>query len=68
VDVLVTAANAGHDTDTIASMAGNLVGALVGAERLRAEKPEWWDQLEDRDRLIGLADCLLAVASGQAEG
>jgi ADP-ribosyl-[dinitrogen reductase] hydrolase len=61
-EVLLIAANAGHDTDTIASMAGNLVGAHVGANRLRAEHAEWWDELEGRDELIDLADGLLEVA------
>jgi ADP-ribosylglycohydrolase len=66
-EVVLTAANAGHDTDTIASMAGNLVGAHVGADRLRAEHNEWWNELEGRDELIDLADGLLdvAVAAGQ---
>jgi ADP-ribosyl-[dinitrogen reductase] hydrolase len=66
-EVVLTAANAGHDTDTIASMAGNLVGAHVGANRLRDEHAEWWDELEGRDELIRLADGLLdvAVAAGR---
>jgi hypothetical protein len=48
-------------------MAGNLVGAHVGADRLRAEHNEWWNELEGRDELIDLADGLLdvAVAAGQ---
>ena len=61
-EVLLTAANAGHDTDTIASMAGNLVGAHVGANRLRDEHAAWWDELEGRDDLIGLAEGLLDLA------
>ena len=60
--VILTAANAGHDTDTIGSMAGNLVGACVGADRLRSEHRNWWDELERRDDLLGLADGLLEIA------
>lgn len=58
---ILTAANTSHDTDTIASMAGQLVGARVGAERLRREHPEWWGELEFRDELIGLADQLIEL-------
>lgn len=67
-EVLLTAANAGHDTDTIASMAGNLVGAHVGANRLRVEHAGWWDELEGRAELIGLADGLLDVAAAARYG
>jgi len=66
-EVLLTAANASHDTDTIASMAGNLVGAWVGARRLEAEEPRWWAEIEDRDRLIALADDLLDTALDVAD-
>ena len=61
-EVVVTAANAGHDTDTIASMAGNLAGAYLGARLLRDRYPSWWSELEDRDGLMELADGLLALA------
>lgn len=54
--------NAGHDADSVASMVGNLVGARCGAERLRRETPEWWDDLEYRDDLIRLADGLADLA------
>lgn len=60
--VLLTAISAGHDTDSIASMAGNLAGAWCGAERLRREQPDWWEGLEYRDEIIGLADGLARVA------
>lgn len=49
--VLLTAANSSHDTDTIASMAGNLIGAWLGAERLKGELPEWWGRVERRAEL-----------------
>lgn len=46
----------GGDTDTIASMAGAVVGARLGADAI----PEaWLDRLEGRDRLIELADQLV---------
>ena len=60
--VLLTAVYAGHDADTVASMAGNLAGAWVGAQRLHEERPEWWEELEYRDDLITLADGLLGIA------
>jgi ADP-ribosylglycohydrolase len=59
--VLVTGANASHDTDTIAAMAGNLVGAWLGAEALAAALPEWWDRIERRDELAGLAGRLATL-------
>ncbi|MBI2941201.1 MAG: ADP-ribosylglycohydrolase family protein [Chloroflexi bacterium] len=66
--VLLTAVYAGHDADTVAAMAGNLVGAWVGAERLRTGEPEWWADLEYRDELIALADALAEFAVGKAQG
>jgi len=60
--VVLGAASCSHDTDTTASMAGNLVGARVGAERLRATHPDWWVELEERDRILALADALVAIA------
>lgn len=62
-EVILTAVRAGYDADTVASMAGNLVGAWVGAERLRAEANHWWSELEYRDELIGLADSLAELAA-----
>lgn len=61
--MLITAANASHNTDTIASMAGNLVGAWVGAERLAADLGDWLDRLEDRDRLEDLGRRLAVLAA-----
>lgn len=65
-EVVVTAANAGHDTDTIASMAGNLAGAYLGTETLHDGHPAWWSELEGRDELVELADGLLALAAADA--
>jgi ADP-ribosylglycohydrolase len=61
-EVIMTAVRAGRDADTVASMAGNLVGAWVGAERLRAEEDHWWSELEYREELASLADSLQLLA------
>jgi ADP-ribosylglycohydrolase len=66
VSVLLTAANTSHDTDTIASMAGNLVGASVGARALATLRPSWWRELEDRDSLVGLGAELAAIVGRRA--
>jgi len=58
--VILTAANCGHDTDTVASMAGNLVGAWVGTEALFRDEPGWANELECLDGLRLLADGLCA--------
>ncbi|NPV61484.1 MAG: hypothetical protein HPY61_02460 [Methanotrichaceae archaeon] len=61
-DALVTAASSGGDTDSVASMAGALLGACHGTSWI----PEGWlDLLEDRSRIeqlaADLADLSLAV-------
>lgn len=66
-EVLLTAANAGYDTDTIGSMAGNLAGAWVGAQRLEEEERHWWEEIEDRERIVHLADRLLDTALDLAD-
>ena len=54
----------GGDTDTIASMAGAVTGAHLGAEAI----PEaWLAQLEARDRLVELADGLMRVSEQDVE-
>lgn len=58
---ILTAANCGHDTDTVASMAGNLVGTWVGAERRVRHKLGWAEDLEVRDELLSLADRLRSL-------
>lgn len=65
-EVVLTAVNAGYDADTVASMAGNLAGAWCGAERLRREAGDWWQELESRQELERLADELLRVAEGNS--
>ena len=61
--VLLTAANASHDTDTIASMAGNLAGAWLGARRTSEALGDWWGRLEDRGVVAGAADDLADIAA-----
>ena len=53
------AANASHETAAIGSITGNLVGAWVGADRLRDELPRWWVAVERLEELLALADHLL---------
>jgi ADP-ribosylglycohydrolase len=55
------AAAHGGDSDSTASIAGNLVGALVGCDALPAS---WLEQLELRDLIARLAGELAAAASG----
>lgn len=54
---IAVAANATRDSDTVASMAGNLAGALHGAEALPAR---WRSDVEEHDRLVALATALVA--------
>lgn len=53
----------GGDTDTIASMAGAIVGAHLGAESV---PQAWIRRLEGADRLIQLADRLASLAHSAA--
>jgi ADP-ribosylglycohydrolase len=61
-EALVSAVTGGGDADTVAAMLGNLLGARHGTEAL----PERWigADLEDRDRLVGLADALYDLRWG----
>lgn len=61
VDTIRTAISLGGDTDTVACMAGAIVGAHRGASAL---PPGLLDRLEARDRIQTLAEALLAVAAG----
>ncbi len=43
-EALLTAAHAGDDTDTLASMVGGWVGAYLGDRKLRSRTPsDWWN-------------------------
>lgn len=64
--VLLTGANASHDTDTIAAMAGNLVGAWLGAEALAVAMPDWWERIERRDDLVELAQRIAVIGLERA--
>jgi ADP-ribosylglycohydrolase len=61
-ECLVRAASVGHDSDTIAAMAGNMIGAYHG---LAALPDRWRDDLEYYHELIDMADGLLDLALGQ---
>jgi ADP-ribosylglycohydrolase len=56
---ILTAVQGGYDADTVASLAGTLIGALHGDGALPAP---WIEELEYADELRGLADSLLALA------
>jgi ADP-ribosyl-[dinitrogen reductase] hydrolase len=58
-EVLVTAASGGHDADTVAAMAGNLVGAYLGEAALPGR---WLADLEFAAELRATADQLWALA------
>ena len=67
-DALLTAANASHETAAIGSITGNLVGAWVGADRLRDELPRWWAATERLEELLAFADLLVDTSADLAEG
>lgn len=56
---VITAVNAGGDTDSIGAITGALSGARHG---IRAIPRRWLDGLEKRDYLIDIADKLLELA------
>ena len=58
--VILTAVQGGYDADTVASMAGALVGALHGEGALPTA---WIEDLEYVTELRGLADSLLTLAA-----
>lgn len=62
-EVLRDALRVGHDTDTVASLAGTLAGALHGVSRLPSRLVE---RLEERDRLTQAADGLWRAARQEA--
>lgn len=62
-DAVLTAANLGDDSDSVAAVAGQLAGALYGASAI---PPEWLGRLAWRDRIEELANALFDrdVAAG----
>jgi len=64
VSTVLYAISLGGDTDTIASMAGAVCGACLGAEALPRE---WLENLENRDYIAGLADRLWLASSAQRD-
>jgi ADP-ribosylglycohydrolase len=67
-DALLTAANASHATAALGSITGNLVGAWVGADRLRDEYPRWWAAVERLEELVAVSDLLVDASADLAEG
>jgi poly(ADP-ribose) glycohydrolase ARH3 len=62
-DVIHQAVFIGGDTDTIASMAGNLAGAWLGADRIRHDLGDWLARLERREDLESLGIGLAGLAA-----
>ena len=58
---LIVAASAGRDSDTVAAMAGTLLGALHGDE---AWPRRWIDELEYREELVEMSELLIGPADG----
>jgi ADP-ribosyl-[dinitrogen reductase] hydrolase len=58
-DVVAAAVNCGGDTDTQGAVAGALAGARWGYESIPTR---WLEPLQDRERLVTLADRLLTLA------
>jgi poly(ADP-ribose) glycohydrolase ARH3 len=58
-DTVIYAISLGGDTDTIASMAGAISGAYLGAEAI---SQEWRAKLENRDHIEALAEKLWQLA------
>lgn len=62
VSTVTYAVSLGGDTDTIASMAGAISGAYLGADALPLD---WQERLENRDYISQLADRLWRLAVGE---
>ena len=61
-EAVVLAVNLGDDADTVGAVTGQLAGAIYGLSGIPGR---WLDRLAWRERLLGAADGLLAVAPGQ---
>lgn len=62
-EAVVTAVGLGSDTDTTGAVAGALAGARYGFDAIPSR---WRDQVQYRDELSELAECLLASSAGDA--
>lgn len=56
---LIAAVNLGHDADTVGAVTGQIAGARYG---LSAIPPQWLDVLAHRERIVWLAQQLIAPA------
>ena len=61
-EALALAANHSGDSDSTASVAGNILGALYGEDCL---PEEWLDALEGREVVRGMAGLLVRVTTGE---
>lgn len=61
-EALAVAANHSGDSDSTASVAGNILGALYGEDCL---PEEWLEALEGRDVVRGMAALLVKVTTGE---
>ncbi|NLG28163.1 MAG: ADP-ribosylglycohydrolase family protein [Chloroflexi bacterium] len=57
-EAVLRAANLGDDADTVAAVTGQLAGALYGADAIPRA---WRERLVMVDRIVALADALLAI-------
>jgi ADP-ribosylglycohydrolase len=63
-EAIIAAANHDGDTDSTASIAGNIVGAWHGPSAI---PKEWTEQVELRDVIETLAQDFTAVLEGRAD-
>jgi len=64
-DAILTAANAGEASDSVAALAGSFVGAFAGLEAI---PKTWRDEVEDGDVLASIGEQLASLALSQQEG
>jgi len=62
-EALLISVNHGGDSDSTASMCGNLVGALHGIDRIR---PDWVERVQFRDVMDQLVDDWLTESAPNA--
>jgi ADP-ribosylglycohydrolase len=61
-DAITLAVNHGGDSDSTASVAGNILGAYYGEDCLPGD---WLEALEAPDVIRGMADLLVRVTTGE---